>query len=170
MPHRIDRHGAWWRGVVAALVAGVAGMGCARVPGPVVNSPPELWFYQGANLAEPGVVARLRPVWERAAQAGYRRVVLADEKFGRLAEMEPAFFEHAASLRALADSLGLGIIPGVFQVGRSGAMLAEDPNLVEALPVEGVLMEVHGGRARVVSEPPVAIPAASVRRVTGGRP
>ena len=90
---------------------------------PLPGPPPELWFYQIANLSESDVVERLAPLWTRAAKAGYRRVVLADHKFGRLGDMRPAYFEHAARLRRLADSLGLAIVPGVFQIGRSGPLI-----------------------------------------------
>src|SRR5207249_11520253 len=95
----------------AILVAGCAG-GPSREAGP----PPELWFYQSVNLADRDVIDRVTPVWVRAARAGYRRVVLADYKFGRLADMAPDYFGHAARLKALADSLGLGIVPGVFSL------------------------------------------------------
>ena len=149
-------------GRVVALLACLATFGCGRSP--AAGPAPELWFYQGVNLAEADAVQRLAPVWARAARAGYRRVVLADQKFARLEAMDPAYFTRAARLRELADSLGLAIVPGVFQVGRSGAMLAGDPNLAEALPVEGVRMVVRGGLARVEPDPPVAFPERPAQR------
>lgn len=144
-----------WAPIALLAAAGFVAGGCARGATDGAGPPPELWFYQAANLADHDVVDRLTPVWVRAARAGYRRVVLADHKFARLADMSPEYFGHAARLGALADSLGLGIVPGVFQIGRSSSMLAADPNLVEALPVENARFEVRGGVAHVVADPPV---------------
>jgi hypothetical protein len=150
----LSRRGTGRARVALLAVAWMLGAGCA--PPPASRPAPELWFYQVVNLAERDVVDRVAPIWTRAARAGYRRVVLADHKFGRLGDMSSDYFERAARLRALADSLGLGIVPGVFQVGRSNALLAGDPNLVEALPVAAARFEVHGGVARLVPDPPVA--------------
>ena len=167
MLHKINRPGRRRGGpAIAALVAALVSGACAPAPRPTASAPPELWFYQGVNLAEPDVVARLAPVWTRAARAGYRRVVLADTKFGRLEAMNADYFARASRLKLLADSLGLGVIPGVFQVGRSGAMLSGNPNLVEALPVDGTLLEVRDGVARVMSDPSAPDPAGALR----GRP
>ena len=85
-----------------ALAALTALPGCAKRNEPLAGPPPELWFYQIANLSEGDCVERIAPLWTRAAKAGYRRVVLADHKFGRLGDMRPAYFEHAAQLRQLA--------------------------------------------------------------------
>ncbi len=156
---RVGRGARRWALVVLALAALTALPGCAKRNAPLAGPPPELWFYQIANLSEADCVERIAPLWTRAAKAGYRRVVLADHKFGRLGDMRPAYFEHAAQLRQLADSLGLSIVPGIFQVGRSGALLAGDPNLVESLPVENAEFEVRGGIARPHSATPVAFPA-----------
>ena len=77
---------------LAVGFAVIATGACGPAPGPRIEAPPELWFYQGVNLAEPEVVERLAPVWARAARAGYRRVVLADTKFARLDQMDAAYF------------------------------------------------------------------------------
>ena len=150
---------SWCAGVALAGLLLAGPPGCARLRPPLPGPPPELWFYQIANLSESDVVERLAPLWTRAAKAGYRRVVLADHKFGRLGDMRPAYFEHAARLRRLADSLGLAIVPGVFQIGRSGPLLAGDPNLAEALPVVSMQFEVRGGIARPHPDSPVVFPA-----------
>jgi hypothetical protein len=141
---------------IAAVVA-LAADGCARKPAPEpwIGPPPELWFYEIANLQDKEIVDTITPLWVRAVKAGYTRVILADHKFARLGEMGYSYFDHAHRLRELADSLGLDIIPGVFQVGRSSAMLSDDPNLVEAIPVVDAPLEVRGGVAQIVPDPRV---------------
>ncbi len=122
------------------------------------RAPRELWLYQGANLADSGVVAKCDALWRRAAIAGYTHVVLVDPKFARLDAQDGAYFSRVRRLRVLAGTLGLEIVPGVSLVGRAqGAMLAMDPNLAESWPVKGALLEVRGGVARVVADPPVAL-------------
>lgn len=120
-------------------------------------APPELWFYYATNLADSTAWTTLEPVWRRAAAAGYRRVVLADPKFSRLAEMDSSYFATARRVRSLAEEVGLEIVPGLFPIGRSSTMLARDPHLVEGLPVERALFEARAGRAVLVPEPEVGL-------------
>jgi len=142
----------------AAVVAIAVALSCAPQARP--RAPRELWLYQGANLADSGSAARVESVWRRAAAAGYAKVVLVDPKFARLAEQDPAYFARVSRLRALAADLHLEIVPGVCLVGRgNGALLAMDPNLAESLPVRDAMFEVHGGIARIVADPPVALSA-----------
>jgi hypothetical protein len=118
--------------------------------------PRALWLYYGVNLGDSQSYGRLVPVWRRAAAAGYTKVVVADTKFARLGQMESPYFENVRRVRSLADSLGLEIIPCVFQVGRSNSMLALDPNLAEGLPVVDARFEIRHGIAVLVPDPPVA--------------
>jgi hypothetical protein len=84
-------------------------------------------------------------------------VFLADVHFASLVVMDSTYRSHATRLRALASELGLEIVPGAFQVGRSNLMLASDPNLAEGVPVRGARFVVHGGEARLAPDPPVAL-------------
>lgn len=148
--------------IVLVLVA-LGGLWWARTshdPGGAAwtGPPPELWFYQGVNLTDEHIVEHLAPVWKRARAAGYRRVLLADSKFGRLGDMNPSYFDNARRLCAFADSIGLAIVPALFQIGRSNPTLAGNPNLAEGLPVVGARFQVHAGVAQLVADPPVAFP------------
>jgi hypothetical protein len=140
--------------VVLAISLGLTlvSAGCAR------RSEPrrELWIYYATNLADDDAVAKLEPVWRRAAAAGYSRVLLADAKFSRLGEMDEHYFANVQRVRALASELKLEITPCVFPIGRSSPILVHDPNLAEGLPVRNALFEVRGGEARLVADPPVA--------------
>lgn len=145
--------------LAAALLAGAGG--CARRPPP---PPRELWFYYLVNLDRDEDVARLEPIWRRAAAAGYTHVLLADHKFARLDQMDAGYFRRVRRVRALADSLGLEIVPALFQIGRSSALLAHDPNLAEALPVRDATFEVRGGKALPVTDPAITVGERPDRR------
>ena len=149
-----------------ALAAPLPGIRPGWTASPTV--PRELWFYQAVGLADPIAVAKIPALWRRAAAAGYTRVVLYDWRFERPGEQNADWLANVRRLRALADSLRLEIVPGVSLVGRgNGAMLAADPNLAEAIPVRNALLEVKGGIARVVADPPVAL-ASRPGRVDAG--
>lgn len=147
----MKRAGAAWALALFALLL-AAGCGPRETAS---TAPPELWFYQIVKLRDADAVEKAAPIWIRARRAGYRRVVLADLDFARLDGMDAGFFDRARRLRALADSLGLGVVPGVFQVGRSSTMLASTPDLAEAIPVVDAPFVVAGGVAVPASNPPI---------------
>lgn len=147
-----------FRGALAACVWIVVLVVSAPY-GRAAAASPELWLYCGTELAKDSEVVRLAALWTRAAAAGYTRVLLTDPKFERLGEMDARYFANAARVKRLADSLGLELIPALFPIGRSGTLLALDPNLAEALPVRDALLDVQGGLARVVADPAVALAA-----------
>ncbi len=145
---------------LAALTTFVTSLTCAP-RNARTTAAPELWFYQSVSLADANAVSRTGALWRRAAAAGYSRVVLADVRFARPSAQDAAYLANVAALRALADSLHLAIVPGICTLGREdGALLAEDPDLAEALPVRGAKFVAQGGIARLVADPPVALPAA----------
>ncbi len=151
-------------GVVATVLSLTLGA-CARPRN--VGPTPALWLYTGAELAKDGEVERVTALWARAAAAGYSHVVLTDPRFDRLGEVDAAYLANAARVKHAADSLGLTVVPALFPIGRSSTLLALDPNLAEALPVRGALLEVRGGEARVVADPPVTLAAAPAHRERG---
>lgn len=136
------------------LVLGLSGPG-ARAQGP---SPPQLWFYVSRNLWVEANVAALGQLWARAGAAGYTHVLLADSKFARLGEMDARYFAHLKRAQRAAAGDGLEIAPALFNLGYSNDLLWHEPNLIEGLPVTNALFVVQGGEARLVPDPPVALP------------
>ena len=124
---------------------------------------PELWFYYSTNLAVTDNLPPLESVFRRAAAAGYTKVYLADSKFGHLGVQPQIYFQNAERLKKLADDLHLEIVPGIFPIGYSEGLLANDPNLVEALPVRDALFVVQKGEAHPVATPPVHFPEGGFR-------
>lgn len=117
---------------------------------------PERWLYCQTNLQVDENAAKLDALWRRAAKAGYTGVLLADSKGAKLADVTRGYFRNAEKLKALAAELKLRIVPALFHVGYSNAMLWHDPNLAEGMPVKDALFVVKGGEARVEADPPVA--------------
>lgn len=118
----------------------------------------ELWFYYATNLQKDDSLARLEPIWRRAAAAGYTHVLLTDSKFARLNElggMEKQYFSNVERVKKLAAELKLQIVPSVFSIGWSNDMLWHNPNLAEGLPVRDALFIVKGGQATVTADPAV---------------
>jgi hypothetical protein len=118
----------------------------------------QLWLYCPTNLLVDDNVDKLDALWRRAAKVGYSHVLLGDTKFCVLENMPERYFHNVERVKKLAAELKLEIVPGVFPIGWSNALLAHDPNLAEGLPVRDALFVVHGGEARVQAEPPVALP------------
>jgi len=128
----------------------------ALAPAPA-QAPAELWVYCGTNLLVDQNVATLTGLVRRAAEAGYTHVLLADTKFGRLGDLDARYFRNVDRVRAVARELRLELVPAVFPIGYSEAILWHDPNLAEALPVRGAKFVVQKGEARLAADPPVAL-------------
>lgn len=118
---------------------------------------PQLWVYCSYNLLVEQNVDALAGVMRRAAAAGYSHVLLSDSKFGRLADMDRRYFDHVDRVRRLAGELQLTLVPAIFPIGYSEALLSRDPNLAEALPVRNARFVVHGGQARLQADPPLQL-------------
>jgi hypothetical protein len=138
------------------VACGLAGWGLLR--GEDAPKRPELWFYYPVNLLPAENIPKLEAVFRRAAAAGYTQVFLDDSKFGKLADMPPSYFQNAEKVKQIAAELHLEIVPGLFPIGWSEGLLANDPNLVEALPVRDALFVVNKGEALPVDDPSVAFP------------
>jgi hypothetical protein len=105
-----------------------------------------------ANLLPEENLPRVEAVMRRAAKAGYNGIVLSDSKFAILDKMDDRYFKHAEQIKTLANELKLEIIPTVFDIGYSSGVLAHDPNLVEAFPVQDAPFVVHSGKADISQE------------------
>lgn len=126
------------------------------LPSPAA-APLEQWVYVARNLWVDKNVDDLEVLLKRAAAAGYTHVLLADSKFGKLADMDARYFKNIERVKKLATDLKLQIVPAVFPVGYSNDLLWHDPNLIEALPVRDALFIVKGGAATSHSVPPVTL-------------
>ncbi len=108
-----------------------------------------LWVYVSTNLQVNERADDFLALMDRAAKAGYTGVLLADYKFGNLADRPDHYYRNLERVRAAADRIGIEIIPAVMPVGYSGSMLQHDPNLAAGLPVRGCPMVVCDGAATV---------------------
>jgi len=115
------------------------------------------WVYVSTNLQVDANVPVLEKLFQRAARAGYNGIALTDSKFAKLGDVPDRYFHNAAQVKKIAGDLKLEIIPGVFPVGYSEAILWHDPNLAEAMPVLDALFVVQKGEARLQPDPPVIL-------------
>lgn len=130
-------------------------------------APLQLWFYASTNLQVDANATELIKLMERASAAGYSHFVLADSKLARLdllGDNLPKYTRNAEKIKAAAARLHLEIVPAVFPVGYSNALLAHDPNLVEGPPVKALPMVVHAGVAEVADQAPTLPDFSDLKR------
>ena len=127
-----------------------------------------LWVYVSTNLQVNERTDDLVALMERAKKAGYNGILLADSKFGNLADRPAHYYRNLARVREAADRHGLAIIPAVMPVGYSGSILQHDPNLAAALPVRGCPMVVKDGAA-TVADLSNHLPNGGFEKVEGGK-
>ncbi len=129
--------------------------------------PLDLRVYLQANLAVEKDVAETEQLMRRAAKAGYAGFLLSDFKFGKLGDMGPVYFKNVERIKHLASELKLDIVPAIFPIGYSEALLYHDPNLAEALPVRDALFVVKSGVARLQPDPAVALKNGDMTELRG---
>jgi hypothetical protein len=112
----------------------------------------ERWVYCSFNLWVDKNIETLEGILKRASKAGYTHVLIADSKFGKLGDMDARYFKNVDRVKKLASELKLDLVPAVFPVGYSEAILWHDPNLAEALQARDVPFVVKDGAARPVAE------------------
>ncbi len=98
---------------------------------------PELWVYATFNLqTDTGRLGAINLI-DRAADAGYHGMVLADFKFhllhtGLLTDSYPT---NVRDVVDYAARRGLAVVPAILPFGYSEGILYENPNLAEGRPV-----------------------------------
>jgi hypothetical protein len=125
------------------------------------------WFYSMTNLQVTANADNLIALLQRAHEAGYNGVVLADYKLNVLDRVTQDFFRNLARVRKAADAAGVEIIPAVFPIGYSNGLLAHDPNLAEGLPVDRAPFVVRGGEAVPDPRPKVALENGDLEESSG---
>lgn len=120
----------------------------------------EKWIYCQRNLQVEKSVPELEDLMKRGAAAGYTHLLLADSKLAKLgSDLPDWYFKNTARVQELAKRHRIEIVPAIFHIGYSNAMLWHDPNLIEAMPVKGATFLVENGIARFAGEP-IAFPGA----------
>lgn len=114
------------------------------------------------ELDVPGNLEKVQETMRRAKAAGYNGVVFSNlwsqNNLETLSKATPEYNAKLAAVRNTANAEGLELYPAVLTVGYASPILANDPNLVEGLPVKYALYVVHNGQADIVADPPVSLP------------
>jgi len=108
---------------------------------------PERWVYISTNLATDAAVSDTISIMRQAKAAGCTHVLLSDYKFGILSEMQPSYFKNVGRVRDAAAEMDLAIVPEIFSIGYSSAILHLDPNLAAGIPVRDAPFMVKGKKA-----------------------
>ena len=115
------------------------------------------WVYLQTNLQVDKNVDDAEALFRRAAKAGYTGVLLSDSKMAKLGDVIPRYHQNLARVKRFAAETKMEVIPALFHIGYSEAMLWHDPNLAEALPAKDALFVVAGGVARVQMDSPAEL-------------
>jgi hypothetical protein len=118
------------------------------------------WVYLATNLLVDKNVEDGKAILERAAQAGYNGVVLADSKFMRWDQLPEKYAQNVGRTRDACRGLKLDCIACVCPIGYSNDLLSRDPNLAEGLPVKDAPFLAKDGELVAVDE--------SIRFTNGG--
>jgi hypothetical protein len=120
-------------------------MDAGRPPLPDAGASPQLWFYAPFNLATQ--TPQLEALMDRAADAGYHGLVLADFKLNLLQTnvLTAQYTQNLNDVLAHAAVKNLEVVPEIFPFGYSEGILYGDNNLAEGAPVVGAPFKVSGG-------------------------
>lgn len=115
------------------------------------------WVYLTLDLARDTKAVEAERILQRAAAAGYNGAVLTGLRLFHPERLRGSYLQNVRRLRKVAASLHIELIPAVCPFGYSGAYLAQDPNLIEALPARDVRFVVRGGRAELAEPQPALV-------------
>ncbi len=136
--------------LLALVLMAISSASTASADGPAFE---RRWVWIMANLLVDKEADRVVALIERAGKAGYNGAVLSDTKFNILGWMPERYARNVGRVQAAAAKAGVELIPSVFPIGYSNALLANDPNLAEGMLVERAPFAVKGREARLVADP-----------------
>ncbi len=140
-----------------ALLIALAGL--ASIAGAETK---ERWVYAPANYLLDAQADRIIALMARAKACGYTHFLLTDSKFARIPTLPKKYFANVQRVKDAAAADGIQVVPGLFGIGYSNDLLANDPNLAEGLPVKDALFVVKDYIASHVPEPDVSFKGASL--------
>ena len=145
--------------LAAAIMATATTMGAAGQPGAAAqltgrnstaeSNGPQLQFL--LFLQEVGAVYNVTAVealMRRAVAAGYTQVVLYDHNLGAIESprLNPGYRGSLLKVLALAQSVGLEVIPEIYSYGHSDGIVFQDASMVEAAPASAEFVVAPSGR------------------------
>ncbi len=136
--------------LVGCMLLASAGGGCMR-PGKLEL--PHRWVYVSTNMLVAKNVESTIALLQRAAEAGYTGVALADSKFMRWDRMPPRYLANVGKVRAACRKYKLDCTACVMPMGYSNSLLSRDPNLAAGLPVTDAPFVVRAGKLVPEDEP-----------------
>jgi len=129
----------------------------ATLSGQAPGGPHELWYFTMANLLVDQNLTDAIALLNRAAAAGYTKVVHADYKFGAIDMQSQHYYDNLEIYKDAAAAAGIEIIPGLVPIGYSNSILNHDPNLIEGQGVVDCHFRASAATADVVQDPATTI-------------
>jgi hypothetical protein len=116
---------------------------------------PDRWVYAGSNVPTDKDADALIDLIRTAAEHGMNGIVLSG--IDRISTYSPEELARLTKVKEFADANHIEIIPGGFNTGYGGAILAHDKNLAEGLLVKDALFVAKGDTAEFVADSPAKL-------------
>jgi hypothetical protein len=104
------------------------------------------WVFTFSNFAKDETAGRTTDLMKRAKAAGYNGIIVCDTKFEKFAIVPPNVADNLKKFRQECTAQKMKFIAGVTPFGYADAFLANDPNLVEGMPVRQATFIVKDGK------------------------
>ena len=93
-------------------------------------------------------VTAVEALMQRAVHAGYTQVVLYDHNLGAIESprLNRGYRDSLLKVLALAQSVGLEVIPEIYSYGHSDGIVFQDASMVEAAPASAEFVVAPSGR------------------------
>ncbi|MFO0941282.1 MAG: hypothetical protein U0930_10985 [Pirellulales bacterium] len=125
------------------------------------------WVYLSSNFQAEAEPERSIAIVRRAKKAGYNGILLTDYKFSVLHKVVDRYFKNVAEFKRVADECEMEIIPAVAPFGYSNGILAHDPNLAEAIPVQELPLTVENGEPQLPKPTELYLANGGFEQATG---
>nr|MDQ3024266.1 sugar phosphate isomerase/epimerase [bacterium] len=139
--------------LVAIVMTGVGSFDLGEVRfGLPEDTTHELWFYLQTNLQVQQNVDDAIALVDRAADAGYTAVMLADSKLDRIDIVGSIYEPKLQQFDAACKTRGVKLVPALCSLGWAESILYHDPDLIEGQLFENVPFYVNGNSADSVTD------------------
>ena len=106
----------------------------------------QYWVFTFSNFARDEAVQSTTRLMQRARQAGYNGIIVADVKFDKWEIAPPNVAGNLRKFREACSAEKMKFIAGVTPFGYADAFLTNDPSLCEGMPVRNVTFRVKDGK------------------------
>lgn len=129
---------------------------------------PYRWVYMSNNLNYDSNVGQFYTLASIAAKHGFNGIVLSSN-LDNLDHVDLARLNRLNTIRQICDQFHLEIIPMIFSLKYGGAVLGENPNLAEGIPVKNQPYTISKGVFQLIPNPKAEITNGNFSKSSGDR-